>query len=463
MATRKDLLKAHNFTTQRLVSALVDRDPDAPRSPLSRITTATFVSVLIGVIALAGSMLIGKLRPGQATDWAKQGQVIQDLDSGNLFIYTQTNKLQPMANITSARLMAATGDNQSPPTVQVRGKKLKSTPRDRRMGIPGAPYELPAPADMQPFPLRSCVTKPSMSQPDERFITVEINNFTPDEQNWAIAVEIPNGDQYVIMQGVAHKLWKPGSGSSPLIEGLPLANVPEAWLKGLPVGQPIEPRRPDLAGQQPERGPKNLMIGQIAQVGATDSPDVRYYIQLESGLARISYLDMRAAQAGRYGNTPVTITESEYAQYATNEQFGTPNLPYEKPVGPKGGSLNSTSVCATYLADDPDHPRISVNVTTPTIPQTSVHPLGNKADVVTMNNMAGALLMNRGINGTEASSFLIYNNKAYPIPDAKSRTALGYDSKNTTIGRVPAGLIALFQMGLEPGLSLSAASIKEMP
>ena len=58
MATRKDLLKAQSFTSRRMIAAFVDRDPDNPTPPLRRVGVATFVSVLLGVVLLAGTALI---------------------------------------------------------------------------------------------------------------------------------------------------------------------------------------------------------------------------------------------------------------------------------------------------------------------------------------------------------------------------------------------------------------------
>jgi hypothetical protein len=59
MAQRKELLKAHAFTQQRLVAALVDRDPDNPTPPLRRLGLGTFVSALIAVVIVSGFALFG--------------------------------------------------------------------------------------------------------------------------------------------------------------------------------------------------------------------------------------------------------------------------------------------------------------------------------------------------------------------------------------------------------------------
>lgn len=461
MATRKDLLKAHSFVTQRLLSALVDRDPDAPRSPLARVTTATFVSVLIGVVALGGFMLLGKIRPGMATDWKNPNVVLQDMDSGGLFVYDdKQDGLYPMADITSARLRAGAGDNKSTPqTVQVKSKLIKDAKRLQRLGIPQAPYELPAPGDISPFPLRSCMTEENVQ--GERFLTVDIGGNQPASSDSSLAVKTPDGSQYVIMRGTSHKLWAPDGSNSPLIEGLQLANVSDAWLAALPVGAPVEPKTISGLKSQPSRGVKSLRVGDLVRVGDEGSPEVRYYVQLDDGLYRISYLDMKLARASRQANEPLAISETEYARVTTNKDAGTEGLPHERPVGPTlQVSMEQVSVCATYTKDDPEHPKIAVDLPTPELPVNATNPRGNRADVVRMPNQTGALLMNQALKGTETASFLVVNQKIYGIPTPQARRALGYTSQNAPIMRVPGGVMALFENGLDSGVSLSEEAIQ---
>ncbi|WP_203567894.1 type VII secretion protein EccB [Aestuariimicrobium ganziense] len=466
MATRKDLLKAHSFTTQRLVSALVDRDPDAAVSPLRRITTATFVSVLIGVIALAGTFLIGKLRPGLSSDWQDSSVVIQDMDAGVLFVYNdQAKALQPMANITSARLKVGEASGTAPQVRQVSSKLLKGTPQLQRQGIPGAPYQLPSATDIQPYPLRSCAAAPRRvaNGTTTRPITLEIGDLTASTDDAAVVAQLPDGTQYVVFHGTAHKLWAETGASSPLVEGLPVAEVPPAWLASLPLGAPIDPIVvPNLRGK-PTRGiAAGLQVGDLAQVGATDSPDVRHYIQLDQGLARISYLDMRLWEHTAKVGTPRMISEGELAEAVVQDHIGTSGLPWEKPVGPSSNAgLQDRSVCATYHGGERTTPTISVGVETPALPN-DISISGTKADVIDMPNLSGALLQNDKLTGTETASFLVYRGMSYGIPTGNARRALGYD-KDVPLGRVPAGLISLIPNGLDEGRELSTASMTVMP
>ena len=65
MAARKDLLKAQAFVQQRLVSALVDREPDSQVPPLRRLSLGLFVSILVGaLVAVVGGVgFVGLIVP----------------------------------------------------------------------------------------------------------------------------------------------------------------------------------------------------------------------------------------------------------------------------------------------------------------------------------------------------------------------------------------------------------------
>ena len=79
MAARKDLLKAQAFTTQRLVSALVDRDPDNAVPPLRRLGIATFVGVLLAVVLVAGFGVVGYLSKPTSQTWQQANTIVIDI------------------------------------------------------------------------------------------------------------------------------------------------------------------------------------------------------------------------------------------------------------------------------------------------------------------------------------------------------------------------------------------------
>src|SRR5699024_1160897 len=147
LASRKDLLKAHKFTSDRLVAALVSHDPDRVDSPLRRVFTGTFASVLIGVVIMAGFGVFGLIRPGHSTTWKESDSlVVIDSEAGQVFWYRKP-VLYPMENITSARLASNGADEET-----LKSKSLRGVERGERLGITGAPGQLPPTEDLDFYP-----------------------------------------------------------------------------------------------------------------------------------------------------------------------------------------------------------------------------------------------------------------------------------------------------------------------
>ncbi len=465
MASRKDLLKAQSFTTRRVVSALVDRNPDDPTYPLRRTTTATFVSIMLGVVILAGSALIGLLRPGGATNWRDPGKVIHDYNSGVLFTYSSEGDrelLTPMSDITSARLMVAADNAAGPPaSLAVKSEKLKGVPQGPMMGIPYAPRQLPPSSEMGPYPIKVCSSAPRSD--GHRFLTMEIGQGSVPTVSQTIVAQDDDGVQYMVLAGKAHKLMQQAGGDSPLREGIPLVVAGNAWLSAVPIGEPIEPMTIPDKGQLPtSRRVEQLLVGQLAVVqGDADNPP-RYYVQLADGLARTTYLDMRAMQAAdeRLGD-PARITNSLAAASisSTTPELMTKGIPDGKPVGPEGYvTLREVSVCITYTEESGQNPLVSVADETPAIPVNVAQPRGNLTDLVAMAQVKGALLANANATGTEHATFLITEGLRYGIPNGASRRAIGY-ADSVPVAKVNADLIKLIPSGMPQGVELAKTSI----
>lgn len=461
MATRKDLLKAQSFISRRMVASFVDRDPDDPTPPLRRVGMATFVSVLLGIVLLAGTALFGLLRPGGGDAWREEGVVISDTAAGMQFVYAD-NRLIPMANVTSAHLQAA-GDNPAGPprVVNVRTDTLKGVDQGPMMGIAGAPRQLPAASDMDVYPLQLCSSQPNTA--GDRFVSLQFNAPAVSDQQISFVARASDSDEFLIMNGHAHRLWREQGQASPLIEDLPIATPGDAWLSALPNGLPLEPMEiPDM-GATPSDNQLNMRVGQLATVEGSEGGANRYYVQLDQGLSQVSYLDMRLLMAAKGMPAPRAISESELAS-ARNDAVpdsSTPGIPYDKPKGPTGyGSLQDVSVCATYNEDNPDRVVLTVDQATPAMPPGHLKPYGNIVDLVDMEPLSGGLLQNVNNPVDDAATFLVIGGRSYPVPDIASRRALGYG--DVPVAPVPPQLISLIPPGLEGNTNLSRASITQL-
>lgn len=461
MATRKDLLKAQSFTSRRMVASFVDRDPDDPTPPLRRVGMATFVSVLLGVVLLAGTALFGLIRPGGGKAWAEEGVIISDTTAGMQFVYIEAEQtLIPMANVTSAHLQAAGENPDGPPrVVNVKTDTLKGVKQGQMRGIVGAPRQLPSASNMGVHPLQLCSSAPNTA--GDRFISLEFQADNVPDQQISFVARASDGDEFLIMNGRAHLLWREQGQASPLIEDLPIVTPGDGWLSALPTGLPISPMTiPDM-GATPSNNQLNMNIGQLAMVEGSEGGANRYYVQLDQGLSQVSYLDMRLLMAARGMPSPRKISETDLSS-ARNESIpdsATPNIPYDKPHGPTGyGTLQDVSVCATFTAEDPERVVLSVDTSTPAMPASHLKPYGNIVDHVVMEPLSGGLLQNVLTASEDAATFLVLDGHSYPIPDIASRRALGYG--DVSPAKVPPQLISLIPTGLESNTNLSRDSIE---
>jgi type VII secretion protein EccB len=433
MAQRKELLKAHAFTQQRLVAALVDRDPDNPTPPLRRLGLGTFVSVLVAAALVGGFALFGYLAKPSTNAWAQNKPVvIVDTDSGVVFFTLDGTTIYPATNMASARLITG-GDT----IVKTTTASLASAPRGDQYGIVGAPAQLPDKSTMKSFPLRVCSLPTAL-----RSSRYTVLDFVAPAATSDTAIGLQVGDHtYVVVNGIAHLV----PDGSPLLGTATLLKGTEAFLRSLPQGQEVKPFSDPTRGNKAQRG-QNL-VGTIVYTGdQTDKAGWSYYIQLIDGYSPISYLDAMVNSQ--------TPTAAEAAFVASNrsdtQNSATPGLPMG-PVTFSSTDTTKTTVCATYTADSPD-PKVTIGDAVAPPADAKATPAVGTYDRVTTAPGGGALLRSFGTDA-DGATFLIWQGQKYGIPDLESRTSLGYSS-GVDIGTVQPSLLSLVPDGLPAGIAL---------
>ncbi|MCG6568021.1 type VII secretion protein EccB [Tessaracoccus sp. ZS01] len=456
MATRKDLLKAHAFTSRRMIAAFVDRDPDDPTPPLRRVSTATFVSVLLGVVLLAGTALIGLLRGGVTNEsWRDQDNVIlNDVQSGQLFAHT--NKLViPVTDVATARLLAAGDDPGGPPRIiDVKTEALVGTEMQQRQGIPGAPPQLPAAKDLASFPLRLCSTEPMGRG---RYLTLQFGATEPSSMDYSFIAKASEGTRYLVSGGQSHELYSARGSGGVVSFDVPEVEPGNSWIYALPMGAPINPPQITGYGDTPVKAYQGKTIGDV--VAVTGSNPVRYFVQLNDGLAQISYLEAKLLfhEKNRDFTQEVgAISERDLSGYLIEdlESITEGGIPMYQPKAPPGyESGRDASVCATFSAETPDRVSVSMGQTTPALDQRQLGaPTGKYIDHIDLPPLKGALLRNGEAGTDEAAATLLLNGRGYGIPTMGARQALGYGE--ATPLPVTGGLLNLIRSGLPSGVAL---------
>lgn len=459
MASRKDLLKAHKFTTDRLVASLVDRDPDRLDSPLRRIGMGTFASVMIGVLIMAGFGVFGLVaQGGRATQWKDaDAAIIVDSQAGLVFWYTQ-KRLHPMENITSAKLAAGAGVE----VTTLKTKSLKGVPRDKLLGIRDAPRQLPTTEDMGAYPLRVCGTAP-VDGNRHTTLTMGDPNLDPADDT-AMAMKGENNDFYLVVNGVAHVVPKEANQEvPPLLLQYEILSPGYALLNALPQGSPLDAeailkRVPGADEEQSQNGVgQATRVGQLVHVAGQSGR----YILLKDGLSEISPLEHAAIQESRPNARSIEITAAEATLHLSEVTpvLGAPDLPSEMPEVLKGQAEQQKSICATWTAPNTP-PALSTGNPTPQVVTPAVEP--GVADAVVIPPLRGALIRNEEAEQGPAVT-LVTEGRRFSIPDADSLNALGY--AQVPQDAVPAQIVGLIPPGLPPGgtLSIAAAQTESVP
>ncbi len=467
MAARKDLLKAQAFTTQRLVSALVDRDPDNALSPLRRLGLATFVGVLAAVVILAGFGIMGFLAKPTTQAWQQPNMIVIDTTAGAVFVYMEhpdepdpakRMQLHPVPNITSAKLITKGGE-----VFMVKTASLANAVRGQAYGIVNAPSQLPDPKDMSAFPLRVCSIPGDFDQnkqPRTRYTTLEIGVAPAPTRNDAIAAIDSAGTQYLILNGHRYILPRTGGGKSPLLDGAYTLELrADSWIESIPVDPPLEAMVIPGVGNRPTK-PEAGNIGRLVSTGDIKAPDqLTYWVLLNDGYSKIGYLDMRLL-AMKYGREPVNIPDADIQTYTSRTTL-TSTLPQERPrFYNNGGSFADLNVCATYTQGRAfpsivvDSPKVPVVVAAPNAAQKQPQVQSQTYDLIVGVPGGGALVRDSESLAAGGAAQLIWQNKRYGIPDTDNRTFLGYGNQ-PEVAPLWGGILRRIPAGLPNGVLLS--------
>ncbi|MER6943389.1 type VII secretion protein EccB [Nonomuraea sp. NPDC000554] len=353
MQTRKDLYQAHRLMTQRLGMALLQAEPDVPESPMRRQNVAVFCGLIVAVLVAAGFGIWGLLKPGNSTKLTDPGQLLVEEETGAKYVFSQQeNKMMPVANYASARLLLDTSD------VKVRNVSAASLAKYARgplVGIPGAPDSLPSKDKLVKGPWSACVGETTDTSGTRKpFVTLvggtDVGG-TP-VGNGAMVVVDDQQQGWVIW---ADQRMKVGPEGINALGATAPRKVPAPWITAIPVGPDFRVRAIPNRGKA-VRGPtgRAARVGQIFRVpGMAGSAD-RWYVLAEDGLAPISLtqatlLRNDPASKKAYGSRPVepiTIDAATANAKPSKQQFMGGGLPQTMPAvtTPSAGA----PLCAVY-------------------------------------------------------------------------------------------------------------------
>lgn len=456
MASRKDLLKAQSFVKQRMVSALVMRDPDNPATPLRRMRTATFIGVLIGVLVMAGFGVVGLLLNGGFSQWSDTDHdlILIDTESGSVYTYRGDDgqrQLRPAANITSALLLVDDGLSN---IKKVKTESMKGHEILPMQGIPDAPRQLPEADSLSGSPLRLCSAAPT---DDYRPISLEVGEGDVPQSNQAVVLLGEDlTTEYFVTGGVKHEVQRSDEfARSPVFVEFEQITPGNRFINAIPTGSPLAPLEVPNTGDEPVVDTAGKFVGDIVSLGEAEDPNSSFYVVLDDGFSRVSFIEAQLTKERYQG----TVSSDQIAAATSKEtpRYSATDIPDGLPDPDSQNNSADASLCATW-SDTAKPPIVSVGAETPTWDGTQSGTV--TADIVTQVQGAGALLQNAESISEDAAAFLIVNQMKYPIPDMTSRTALGYG--DASVSRIPPEVIQLVPDGLAAGEALDYATADQV-
>lgn len=460
MQSRRDLFQAHRLMTQRAALALLRGEPDVPDQPLRRVNVATFLGLLLAVIAVAGFGIWGLLFKGGAALKFQPGQstLIIDKQTGTNYVFCgkHDQNICPMVNHASGLLALKSSTVNVEPVNQ---SSLTSIPHGPELGIAGLP-DLPGPSLLITQPWSVC-TQTLSNVPGIGTETIA-----------KVAGGIPTGSQPLGSQGLLVSV--PGQNQDWIIlngQRLPIFNdtrtaeypeaqvvpVPLAWLNSIPQS-PSSFQAPSITNRgatvTSPTGAK-VNVGQLYQESGTAND----FVTLEGGkLAPITPLQDQLLSILPGAPPQQQLPANALLPGDVVGKLSQPGLPATKPT--ISAAVAPAPFCVVYSGSGP---RLTSQIETggrmpPAGTSTGVRV--NTPDAALVNDVVlppgkGALVRETGDN---VSYFLVTGGHKYALASRRVPSYLGYSTSQAV--QLPASVMDLIPTGppFNPSRANDAAS-----
>lgn len=456
MATKRDLVEAHQFSRRRLVTAFVSGAPGGREVEPARPGRTIVGGLALSVLLVAGAAVAGVLVGRDPEGWNKPGLLISE-DKGGLYVIideSERPELHSIINITSAQLIL--GPDLEPTILS------EDTIAEQRLGgdlgILGAPQTVPDTDRLIDSGWSACTSAEGglavtlATDPGVEPLTDASFTVTVDGRLYVVATgreetgEPLRAYSYAVPEGFELDPLADALGVDIRAEARP---VPEKWLRLFPAGGALEFASfglPDYGDPAPERGPGKLP--EDARIGELITVDGGETVQLLTGsgptdldpFARALYEGVPKPELA----DPVEVKPRELAEAPQVRSAPAPFGPAHWPdtrLDPETGDH-----CALLQATEDEKP-VALLATDPT-EAASAEGLAASDERVTVEPGHGAFVMSGDWDDVESDTRYVVDAKgaAYPLVGPVAADNLGYGGYPAPL--VPDPWIELFEEGV---------------
>ncbi|WP_061001565.1 type VII secretion protein EccB [Mycolicibacterium mucogenicum] len=307
------------FMVHRLEHALVRRDTSMRQDPLRAWYHASMAGVVIAILFAAGATVMSFISgKGVLKD---NIDIAADRDTTALFVRVN-GVMHPVLNLPSAQLIIGKPKNPS----MVRSSELANVPRGSLLGIPGAPLQMPNPANtkeshwsvcdttspagattvtvLSVAPTLSAAVEPLASGSailagygNQAFLVYRGHRTPINLQDKAVALAVGIDSSAPPVMPVSRALYDSLAETPPLVvPAIAAAGTPAAW-------------HPD----------PSVVVGSVLKVRPVDGGDDAYYVMLTDGVQRISAVTAAIIRNADPRNPPPPIEVAPNALLAIPE------------------------------------------------------------------------------------------------------------------------------------------------
>jgi type VII secretion protein EccB len=328
-------VNGYRFLLRRIECALLGRDIAAINEPLRAHTMSLAVGGVLTAIAVAGSVILGLLRPHADLGRAS---IVMGQPSGALYARVG-DTWHPVLNLASARLIAAAAANPQP----VRDSDLADTKRGPLLGIPGAPQLLGE-------PLRANESAWTICDTDSTGATTVVltpadgsSVRRPAPDHAMLVAAAPGSPAYLLYHGkrAAVDLADAAVVRALRLEGRAPRLVSQALLNAVPEAPPISAPRIRGAGE-PASVP-GFRVGSVLRIARGDGDE--YYVVLPGGVQRIGQVaaDLLRFADSQGGATAIAVVPDAIRAAGIVTALAVADFPDRPPALDGGSTLCVTS------------------------------------------------------------------------------------------------------------------------
>lgn len=447
MASNREILEAQRYNRKRMITAFTSGTPGGRELEHKSPIRPLFIGGIVCVVMILIAAVVSRFLPVLPEGWQSNTLVVVKGTGARYF--SIKGVLRPVSNITSARLLAESGQFRM---AEVNADTIAGVPRGSEVGIPEAPDLLPAATSLSSEVWASCGTASGG-------LHTWVGTL-PESHRAEAAALVSNKNEIWLISGVRrYRVADPRVLLALGLEAAKVHPIDGRWLNLYQDASKLAPFDIKQSGSPFEGGSGALaraVVGQVIEI--KEGSAVRRFV-LMSGktyrpLSDLAYRIYRLTE-GVARKEPIKASVADMSGLKMSSSAVAPgSWPEKISQVVKDGRR----VCSRLVVSDKGYVTELGSIA---VPGTAQGPAASESQGVTVAGGSGALVRANSGGSLGATSVVTDLGVAYGIGGQHDMTLeqLGYSTSD--VREIPASWIDLIPSGVELSAAAAWATVKE--